>query len=403
MAKTLRQFKELYTPKAADEKKFVDKHVVKKNKDQNGNDDKLFKATNVKPVKRATDHGYETAGEHDDEKVYEETQVDEKMNLKTASMGDVVKDFQKSKAPQFAGKSKEKRREMAVAAKLQAEEIEQVDELSKDTLKSYSSKNTTQRYHLAVDKLRNTRADGTLLSKKSDPEWLPGGKKSSLLNKRLDGAEKATAKIKQMGEDVEQVEEAEKVARHRPGWMLRSDKKLGDAAKQAKKMSQLMAKHGGKPEAGKSVKEEVEQIDELSAETRKSYLLKAAPMNRANPTKKRSMGINRALFAKSATPQTEEAKSVVDKSGAVHTPASRARHLAKMALKKQVERHAKEAAAEVVKKNANEEIDYEDIKQYLLSVYEGKLDQEEQQILNEMLETEEGAKLAFVITYFSGE
>ena len=48
-------------------------------------------------------------------------QVDEKINMKKADMGDVVKDFYKSKAPQFKGKSKEKRREMAIAAKLTAE------------------------------------------------------------------------------------------------------------------------------------------------------------------------------------------------------------------------------------------------------------------------------------------
>jgi colicin import membrane protein len=47
--------------------------------------------------------------------------VDEKMNLATAKMGDVIKDFQKSDAPQFKGKSMEKRREMAIAAKLGAE------------------------------------------------------------------------------------------------------------------------------------------------------------------------------------------------------------------------------------------------------------------------------------------
>ena len=273
MAKTLKQFKELYTPKAADEKKFVDKHVVKKHGDRNGNDDKLFKASNVKPVKRATEHGYETVGQHDDEKVYEEVQVDEKIHMSTAKMGDVIKDFQKSKAPQFAGKSKEKRREMAIAAKLQAEEAE--------------------------------------------------------------------------------------------------------------------------------------QIDELSTETRKSYLLKAAPLNRQNPTKKRSVGINRALMGapkKAVAEETvEEEKNIVDKSGAIHTPMSRTRHLAKMALKKEIEKHAKEAAASVTKKKTNEEVNYEDIKQYLLAVYEDKLNEEEQQILNEMLETEEGAKLAFVITYFSGE
>ena len=48
-------------------------------------------------------------------------QIDEKMNLAKAKMGDVVKDFYKSKAPQFKGKSMAKRREMAVAAKLGAE------------------------------------------------------------------------------------------------------------------------------------------------------------------------------------------------------------------------------------------------------------------------------------------
>ena len=47
--------------------------------------------------------------------------VDEKINMKKADMGDVVKDFYKSKAPQFKGKSKEKRRQMAIAAKLTAE------------------------------------------------------------------------------------------------------------------------------------------------------------------------------------------------------------------------------------------------------------------------------------------
>ena len=49
-----------------------------------------------------------------------EDNVEEKLNLKD-SMGDVIKDFYKSDAPQFKGRSKEKRREMAIAAKLTAE------------------------------------------------------------------------------------------------------------------------------------------------------------------------------------------------------------------------------------------------------------------------------------------
>ena len=44
----------------------------------------------------------------------------EKINMKKAEMGDVIKDFYKSKAPQFKGRSKEKRRQMAIAAKLSA-------------------------------------------------------------------------------------------------------------------------------------------------------------------------------------------------------------------------------------------------------------------------------------------
>jgi len=48
-------------------------------------------------------------------------ELDEKINLSTSKMGDVIKDFQKSDAPQFAGKSDEKKRQMAIAAKLQAD------------------------------------------------------------------------------------------------------------------------------------------------------------------------------------------------------------------------------------------------------------------------------------------
>jgi hypothetical protein len=51
----------------------------------------------------------------------EAEQVDEKLDMKKASMGTVVKDFQKSDAPQFMGKSQKKRQVMAVAAKLTAE------------------------------------------------------------------------------------------------------------------------------------------------------------------------------------------------------------------------------------------------------------------------------------------
>jgi hypothetical protein len=214
MAKTLNQFLESYLKvKNPDEQKFVDKHVVAKHADRNGNGDEVFKASKVKmDDRRKHRHGYNPG---EDEKVYEELkgdqhkldhnkngkidahdfklmrkkkkvaeeaeeleelstdtlrsyrnkarddafdahdvdddrrlrkrsfganqagkkilkrgeplrkeeaeQVDEKLNMKKASMGTVVKDFQKSDAPQFKGKSQDKRRAMAIAAKLTAE------------------------------------------------------------------------------------------------------------------------------------------------------------------------------------------------------------------------------------------------------------------------------------------
>ena len=51
----------------------------------------------------------------------------EKMDMKKADMGDVVDDFKKSDAPQFQGKSTAKRRQMAIAAKLQANEEQKQD------------------------------------------------------------------------------------------------------------------------------------------------------------------------------------------------------------------------------------------------------------------------------------
>ena len=67
-------------------------------------------------------------------------QLQERINMAKAKMGDVIKDFQDSDAPQFKGKSDEKRRQMAIAAKLSNEEVEELEELSKATLGSYVKK-----------------------------------------------------------------------------------------------------------------------------------------------------------------------------------------------------------------------------------------------------------------------
>jgi hypothetical protein len=72
MAKTLRQILEVAEPKAGDEKRFKDKHVVQKTRQpaykDEAEEDAVFKATNVKKdkTKKAGDHT-----EGDDAKMYE--------------------------------------------------------------------------------------------------------------------------------------------------------------------------------------------------------------------------------------------------------------------------------------------------------------------------------------------
>lgn len=84
MAKTLKSFLELYKPKAADEQKFVDKHVVAKTPDRNGNGDEVFKASNVKKIDRKKEaHGHEPG---EDEKVYEEVESVEERKMTPAEM-----------------------------------------------------------------------------------------------------------------------------------------------------------------------------------------------------------------------------------------------------------------------------------------------------------------------------
>jgi hypothetical protein len=76
MTKPINYFYEVYAPKAKDEQRFVDKHVVIKHKDRNGNDDDLFNAKNIKTIKRDKEgHGYDSGK---DEKVYEETDENER-------------------------------------------------------------------------------------------------------------------------------------------------------------------------------------------------------------------------------------------------------------------------------------------------------------------------------------
>ena len=60
---------------------------------------------------------------------------------KNATAGDYVKDFRKSKAPQFKGKSKEKRHKMAIAAYLDKRDSQKEAKLAGNNLKLFSQLN----------------------------------------------------------------------------------------------------------------------------------------------------------------------------------------------------------------------------------------------------------------------
>lgn len=180
----------------------------------------------------------------------------ERINIAKSKMGDVIKDFQDSDAPQFKGKSDEKRRQMAIAAKLEAdrgvkeetdleegsykegetrmgsvgpittdaeraerakkyrekmmkkEEVEQIDELETATLKSYRTKARAQG-NAIVDKMKMGGGD-----------WSKDQKDTKTLRKRAAGAQMSGKQLVKRGEslkteDVEQTDEELKGKQHK--------------------------------------------------------------------------------------------------------------------------------------------------------------------------------------------
>lgn len=109
--KTLKQIlgeTDAYEPKSPDEKKFKAKHTIKKTDDVNGNDDKLFKASNVKPVDRETpeNHGYNPGT---DERVYEDNDALRKKAIKGRAKRETnrfIRDTKKTVAKNLAEASR---------------------------------------------------------------------------------------------------------------------------------------------------------------------------------------------------------------------------------------------------------------------------------------------------------
>ena len=276
MAKTLNQFLEGYLKvKNPDEQKFVDKHVIAKHSDRNGNGDEHFKGSKVKMVDRRKDrHGYNPG---EDEKVYEELKGDQH-KIDANKNG-------KLDAHDFKLLRKKKK---------VAEEAEQISEISDKTKLSYVTKSTKSIPQLQGKKGQLSRAyynwhSGDEEKGKADKEIPALDKKIANRKQGIERAGKLLAK-----EEAEQIDELSKktlgsyvkkaggTSMNSVGYhgMVRSASapygKNPDEA-EYKKSKRVMDKRaqGIMRAADKLTKEEAEQIDELSRDTLRRYRMKS--------------------------------------------------------------------------------------------------------------------------------
>jgi len=110
---------------------------------------------------------------------------------KNATAGDYVKDFRKSKAPQFKGKSKEKRHQMAIAAYLDKRDDQKEAKLSGNNLKLFGQENRPKTFAELSMKLKARAKLARGLrgpSKKARPDWMRDtGKRAKEIAKRARG------------------------------------------------------------------------------------------------------------------------------------------------------------------------------------------------------------------------
>lgn len=237
MAKTLKDFlneRQLgpMVVKNPDEQKFIDKHVVAKTADRNGNDDELFKGSKVKMADRPKHRKGYNPGE--DEEVYEA--------LKGAQHKIDANKNGKVDAHDFHLLRKKKK---------VAEEAEELDELSEPTVRTYYNKAGEQGKKIA-DKMKMGGGD-----------WSKDGSDTKTLKKRAAGR---TMALKRRSGEVKMSEDAEQIDE------ISAEKKDAYAQKAGKQLSGLFAKsntadgarkyYNRKNAVRKIANEEVEQVDE---------------------------------------------------------------------------------------------------------------------------------------------
>ena len=106
-------------------------------------------------------------------------------------IGSYIKDFKKSKAPQFKGKSEKKRRDMAIAAYLDAKRGPQEAKLMGNTLKLFGQSNRPKTFGELSMKLKaKAKLQRALVgpNRKQRPDWMRDtGKRAKEIAKRARG------------------------------------------------------------------------------------------------------------------------------------------------------------------------------------------------------------------------
>ena len=207
----------------------------------------------------------------------EETDLEEK--VEDMEMGEVIKDFQKSDAPQFKGKSKEKKREMAIAAKLSKEETEEEITVDMNNPFAAAKKSKLDEYKVknpgsdAEDSRQRAKKAAERLSRKvskTERETDPGldeVKKVDCPECRGKGCSECDDKGYQLKEYItgKQVKMAKGIAndpRHKGGDMT-------GAAKKMEKIKKGLSNHPGAQKALRTANEGMfddysdEELDEL--------------------------------------------------------------------------------------------------------------------------------------------
>jgi hypothetical protein len=198
------------------------------------------------------------------------------MPLKVSDgIGSWIKDFQKSDAPQFKGKSDKDRRDQAIAAYLSAkrgkkEDVDEVNELDTSTLVSYRKKANKQRYSNNISKrIQRTagvdRADKKLRKRNIDKFGNHSPKGVDKMGNPKEDSSDAVKAFLAKGGKIKKLPPAKAQGYHGKddpgkgmhGMLDKPDTKKIGTRKKAKSM-------------------EATQVDEISKDTKKSYIKKAA-------------------------------------------------------------------------------------------------------------------------------